>query len=65
MLLTLQSEHRLPAAYQFGEYAAEGAVMSCGPNGADAYREGALYLGRILKSENRQTRLSCGRPSSS
>jgi putative tryptophan/tyrosine transport system substrate-binding protein len=37
-LLALQSEHRLPTAYQFREYAAEGGVMSYGPNGADAYR---------------------------
>jgi putative ABC transport system substrate-binding protein len=51
MLLALQSQHRLPTAYQFREYAAAGGVMSYGPNGADAYRQVALYVGRILKGE--------------
>src|SRR5712671_4812700 len=49
-LLALRSQHRLPSAYQFREYAAEGGVMSCGP-AADAYRQVALYVGRILKGE--------------
>jgi len=47
-LLALQSQHRLPTVYQFREYAAEGGMMSYGPNGADAYRQVALYVGRIL-----------------
>jgi putative ABC transport system substrate-binding protein len=51
MLLALQSQYRLPTAYQFREYAVEGGVMSYGPNGADAYRQVALYVGRILKGE--------------
>jgi putative ABC transport system substrate-binding protein len=49
-LLALQFQHRLPAAYQFREYAAEGGIMSYGP-AADAYRQVALYVGRILKGE--------------
>jgi len=50
-LLALQSQHRLPTVYQFREYAVEGGMMSYGPNGADAYRQVALYVGRILKGE--------------
>ena len=50
-LLALQSQYRLPTAHSFREYAAEGGVMSYGPNGADAYRQVALYVGRILKGE--------------
>ena len=50
-LLALQFHHRLPTAYQFREYAAEGGVMSYGPNTVDAYRQVALYVGRILKGE--------------
>src|SRR6516164_3824978 len=50
-LLALQSEYRLPTAYSFREYAAEGGIISYGPNGADAYRQVALYVGRILKGE--------------
>jgi putative tryptophan/tyrosine transport system substrate-binding protein len=50
-LLAFQSQHRLPTVYQFREYAAAGGMMSYGPNGADAYRQVALYVGRILKGE--------------
>src|SRR5262249_27111524 len=50
-LLALQSQHRLPTAYTFREYAAEGGVVSYGANTADAYRQVALYVGRILKGE--------------
>jgi putative tryptophan/tyrosine transport system substrate-binding protein len=49
--LALQSQHRLPTAYQFREYAAEGGIMSYGPNDADAYRQVALYVARILNGE--------------
>jgi putative tryptophan/tyrosine transport system substrate-binding protein len=50
-LLALQSQYRLPTAYSFREYAAEGGVMSYGPDTVDAYRQVALYVGRILKGE--------------
>jgi putative ABC transport system substrate-binding protein len=50
-LLALQSQYRPPTAYSFREYAAAGGVMSYGPNTADAYRQVALYVGRILKGE--------------
>jgi len=50
-LLALQSQHRLPTAYSFREYAAAGGVMSHGPDTVDAYRQVGLYVGRILKGE--------------
>jgi putative ABC transport system substrate-binding protein len=50
-LLALQSQHRLPTAYTFREYAVDGGLMSYGANTADAYRQVALYVGRILKGE--------------
>jgi len=50
-LLALQSQYRLPTAHSFREFAAEGGIISYGPNGADAYRQVALYVGRILKGE--------------
>jgi putative tryptophan/tyrosine transport system substrate-binding protein len=50
-LLTLQSQYRLPTAYSSREYAAEGGVMSYGPDTADAYRQVGIYVGRILKGE--------------
>ncbi|HEX3525275.1 MAG TPA: ABC transporter substrate-binding protein [Stellaceae bacterium] len=49
--LALQSQDRLPTAYSFREYAAGGGLMSYGPNTVDAYRQVALYVGRILKGE--------------
>lgn len=50
-LLALQSQYRLPTAYAFREYAAEGGIMSYGPNGADVYRQVGRYVGRILKGD--------------
>ena len=50
-LLALQFQHRLPTAYAFREYAAEGGIMSYGPNTADVYRQVGLYVGRILKGD--------------
>ena len=47
----MQSQYRLPTAHSFREFAAEGGIISYGPNGADAYRQVALYVGRILKGE--------------
>ena len=50
-ILALQSQHRLPTAYSFREYAAGGGVMSYGPDTVDAYRQVGLYIGRVLKGE--------------
>jgi putative ABC transport system substrate-binding protein len=48
-LVTLAAHHRLPATYSVRENVEAGGLMSYGTNVADAWRQAALYVGRILK----------------
>jgi putative ABC transport system substrate-binding protein len=48
-LVQLASYHRLPITFSFREAAEAGALMSYGPSIEDAYRQWAVYAGRILK----------------
>jgi putative ABC transport system substrate-binding protein len=48
-LTQLAAFHRLPATYPLREYADAGGLMSYGTDVVDAYRQGGLYVGRILK----------------
>ncbi len=43
------AEHRLPTIYQWREFAAAGGLISYGPRIADFYRQGGIYVGRILR----------------
>ena len=47
----LSVTHRVPAIYEFHEFAAAGGLVSYGTSLADAYRQVGIYTGRILKGE--------------
>ena len=48
-LVALAARYKLPAIYEFKEFAATGGLMSFGTDLADMYRQIGVYTGRILK----------------
>lgn len=49
VIVELASQHALPTAYPWQEYATVGGLMSYGPSLSDAYKEVGTYVGEILK----------------
>jgi putative tryptophan/tyrosine transport system substrate-binding protein len=48
-IIAFAAEHKLPAIYQFREYAEAGGLISYGPRIIDSYHQAGIYVGRILK----------------
>jgi len=46
------AEHRLPAIYQFRDFAAVGGVLSYGVDFRETYRQVGLYTAKLLKGTN-------------
>src|SRR6185436_3333148 len=50
-IITLAARHRLPAIYAYRFFAAEGGLISYGPDQIDQWRGAAGYVDRILRGE--------------
>jgi putative ABC transport system substrate-binding protein len=48
-IIAAVAERRMPAVYQFREYAASGGLMSYGVSLPEGYHQVGLYAGQILK----------------
>ena len=51
LIISLAARHRLPATYAIRSFAADGGLISYGPDSIDPHRLAAGYVDRILKGE--------------
>ena len=51
LIITLAARRRLPTIYPSRFYAAEGGLISYGPDRTDPFRHAAGYVDRILKGD--------------
>jgi putative ABC transport system substrate-binding protein len=51
LIIELVARYKLPAVYPYGYYAADGGLMSYGPDTHEPLRRAAGYVDRILKGE--------------
>jgi putative tryptophan/tyrosine transport system substrate-binding protein len=52
LIISLSERYRLPAVYYSRQFAAEGGLISYGPDIHDIFRRSASYVDRILKGTN-------------
>jgi putative tryptophan/tyrosine transport system substrate-binding protein len=51
LISSLAARHHLPAIYPYRYFAADGGLITYGPNQIDQWRGAAIYVDRILKGE--------------
>jgi putative ABC transport system substrate-binding protein len=51
LIINLAARYKLPSVYPYRYYAADGGLISYGPNTNDPQRRAAAYVDRILKGE--------------
>jgi len=51
LIIELAAQYRLPAVYPLRIFAADGGLVSYGPDVVDQFRQAASYVDRVLKSE--------------